>query len=243
MKESLYGLLNLQEVDNDIDELYKHKSDYPARIEELKSLIKELQDDRQAKEEHLAEQEANFRHFHQQQQTAEEDLKKHQNRMLEIKTNREYDALQQEIMALQHAIDEYLAERDKADEEVRKLKNLLTAEKDEVAAKIAAYEAEIADLQEKTRTIDDEVAKTRERRKQAAAQVPARVVDAYERVRRGKHKAVVRVVRGACGGCWRSLPPQRLNELRMSKRIIVCDGCGRILVWDDRDNNSSPGNA
>jgi len=234
MKESLHGLLDLQQVDDEVDALHRHKSDYPARIAELKAQIAAMKGDRESKKQQLAEHQASRRRFTQQLEAAEEGVKKHQTRMPEIKTNREYEAFQQEMMTLHHAIDEYTEEKKKAADEVERLTTLLEQEEVEFEKNLDEYQGEIADLQGKIQTIDDEVATALERRRQVASSIPSRVAGIYERVRRGKKKAVVRVARDACSGCWTSLPPQRINELRMSKRVIVCDGCGRILVWDDR---------
>jgi len=236
MKQGLFDLLGLQDVDNEIDALQKNKSAYPRRAAELRAEMEDLKQDRSAKENQLKQHESGFNHFLQQLNIAEENLKKHQTRLQEIKTNREYDAVQQEIIALEHAIEEYFAERDREDEEVRRLRNLLDEERERFEARIAELESEIADLDEKAATIDSEIAKVMEKRKAVAETVPPRILAVYERVRRGKTNAVVRVSRGACGGCWRSLSPQKLNELRMYNRIIACDGCGRIVVWDDRES-------
>jgi hypothetical protein len=236
MKQGMFDLLGLQDVDNEIDALRKNKSAYPVRSAELQARIVELRDDRAAKEAMLKKHETGFSHFVQQLAATEENLKKHQTRLLEIKTNREYDAVQQEIMGLEQAVEEYFAEREKEDEEVRKLRNLIDEAQEAFDKETTDLEAEVSDLDAKARAIDGEVAQVMEKRKAVAGTVPPRVLSVYERVRHGKKNAVVRVSRGACGGCWRSLPPQRLNELRMFSRIIVCDGCGRILVWDDRES-------
>lgn len=241
MKESLYGLLNLQQVDEEVDALRQHKRDYPARITELEGSMAQLADDRQSKKDQLAEQQSNLKHFSRQLDVAQESVTKHQTRMPEIKSNREYDAYQQEMMALHHAIDEYTEERKKATDEIARLSDLLEQEETEFDRRLNEHEREIAELRQKTQTIDDEVAGALERRKQVAASLSARVVSVYERVRLGKRKAVVRVLREACSGCWTNLPPQKINELRMSKRIIICDGCGRILVWDDRKETDPAG--
>lgn len=238
MKASLFGLLALQEVDNDIDELHQHKRDYPARIEELKGTISGLVEERTKSVERLAELESSFRHFQQQHDAAKEDLVKHQKRLLQIKTNREFDAVQQEIVALQHATDEYEMELLKADEEAAALRVTLSEGEPEHLQKVQAHEQEIAELAAKTRVIDDEVEKVLDRRKEAAEGIERRMLNMYERVRRGKQLAVVRVMRGACSGCWRSLPPQRINELRMNARVMPCEGCGRILVWDEDQSPS-----
>jgi predicted nucleic acid-binding Zn-ribbon protein len=41
---------------------------------------------------------------------------------------------------------------------------------------------------------------------------------------------VVPIVKTACGGCFRTQPPQVLQEARRHDRVLVCDGCGRLLV-------------
>lgn len=236
MKESLYGLLDLQDVDNEVDELKRHKSEYPNRIAELEGLISEIREGRSAKEQELSDQDSAAHHFAQQLETAQENQKKHQTRMLDIKTNREYDALQQEMVAIQHAIDEYTEEQKRASEEVERIRAELEEQKEAAEQQLGQFQEEIDDLRGKVASIDAEVANILERRKKVAAAVPQRIGSIYDRVRRGKKKAIVRVVRDACSGCWTSLPPQKINELRIANRIIVCDGCGRILVWDDRKN-------
>ena len=235
MREDLYGLLDLQEVDNEIDALHRHKKDYPDRIAELQQLISEISGDRKDKSDRLAELEKANRHFQHQLEVAKEDLGKHQERLSQTSNTREYDAVQQEIVSLKHSIDEYEMELLKADEETETLRQEVDAQTEEQSAKLAEHEQEIADLEQKTAAIDSDVARTRKKRESAAEGLPKRLQMAYERVRRGKGLAVVRVTRGACGGCWKSLPPQQINELRRSERINVCEGCGRVLVWDDRE--------
>jgi predicted nucleic acid-binding Zn-ribbon protein len=42
--------------------------------------------------------------------------------------------------------------------------------------------------------------------------------------------AVVPVERDACGGCFNKIPPQKQLDIRMNKKILVCEHCGRIMV-------------
>lgn len=54
----------------------------------------------------------------------------------------------------------------------------------------------------------------------------------YERIRNSREgRAVVAILKGACGGCYRGQPPQMLQEARRGDRLLTCDGCGRLLVW------------
>jgi hypothetical protein len=43
----------------------------------------------------------------------------------------------------------------------------------------------------------------------------------------------VPVERDACGGCFNAIPPQKQSEIRLHKKVIVCENCGRILVDGD----------
>lgn len=67
---------------------------------------------------------------------------------------------------------------------------------------------------------------------QIHSQIDARVLSAYRKVRNNARNglAVVTVKRDACGGCFNKIPPQRQLDIKMSKKIIVCEYCGRILV-------------
>ena len=91
---------------------------------------------------------------------------------------------------------------------------------------------------EELESIDAETAKEVETLNKKAETVSAKIDDrllsAFKKIRAGMHNglAVVKVKRDACGGCFNRIPPQRQLDIRMSKKIIVCEYCGRILVSD-----------
>jgi predicted nucleic acid-binding Zn-ribbon protein len=63
------------------------------------------------------------------------------------------------------------------------------------------------------------------------AELPPVTRQRYERIHSSREgRAVVPVVKNACGGCFRAQPPQMLQEIRRAERLLVCDGCGRILI-------------
>jgi uncharacterized protein len=234
MREDLYSLLKLQDVDNEVDELRRHKKDYPARIEELQALIDETDEAKEDQQQRLADLEKAARNLQGQLEKTREDLAAHQQRLSQTSNTREYDAVQQEIAALKKSIDECEMGLLKGDEENDDVRRAIEESDSDVEDKSKEHEAEIADLKVKMAAIDSEIEKTLVRREADAEELPRRLKMAYERVRRGKLLATVRVTRGACGGCWKNLSPQQVNELRRSDRLSVCESCGRILVWDDR---------
>ena len=74
----------------------------------------------------------------------------------------------------------------------------------------------------------------------AREKIDERLLSAYDRIRKNVRNglAVVTVKRDACGGCFNRIPPQRQLDIRMSKKIIVCEYCGRILVSDLLDSEA-----
>ena len=67
--------------------------------------------------------------------------------------------------------------------------------------------------------------------------IDERLLTAYNRIRSNVRNglAVVTIKRDACGGCYNRIPPQRQAEVRLGKKIIVCEYCGRILVADPEE--------
>jgi predicted nucleic acid-binding Zn-ribbon protein len=95
---------------------------------------------------------------------------------------------------------------------------VLTHKKGELEKIIADTEIEEKDLRKKS--------------EEARAHIDERLLYSYDRIRNSYRNglAVVTVERDACGGCFNSIPPQRQSEIRLHKKIIVCENCGRILV-------------
>ena len=88
---------------------------------------------------------------------------------------------------------------------------------------------ELDEIVEETQKEEEDLLK---KSKKAESQIEERLIIAYKRVRSNAHNglAVVPVQRDACGGCFNKIPPQRQLDIRLRKKIIVCEHCGRILV-------------
>lgn len=233
MKESLFKLLELQEIDNQVDALDQARRDYPAQVtlidQEIEEARKQIQE-QHAKREEL---EKSQRYYERELTAASADLKKHQDRLYEVKTNREYDALQVEIEACRSRV----SEQENA---------LLTAEMalEELIPAIRSLEEACAEtekerlkrretLLQKLNSIGAEVEQRQQRREAVRVHIHPQALAVYDRIRKGRSGlAVVRIVKGACGGCFQEIPPQRASEVRKNSRVIPCESCGRILVWN-----------
>jgi predicted nucleic acid-binding Zn-ribbon protein len=231
MKESLYKLLELQEIDNEIDALEKIRRDYPSEItridQEMDEARRLIQEQRMKREDLEKSQ-----RFHERELTAAmADLKKHQDRLYEVKTNREYDALQVEIEACRGRVTEQENGVLTAEESLEALIPRIQSLEEEFAQGEAEKLKRKEELEARLRSIDSEVQQRRERWETVRLQVIPQAIATYTRLRKGKSGlAVVRVSKGACGGCFREIPPQKASEVRRNNRLIPCESCGRLLV-------------
>ena len=74
--------------------------------------------------------------------------------------------------------------------------------------------------------------KLREKAKNLEVTIEPRLLLAFKRIRKNSRNGlgIVYVQRDACGGCFNKIPPQRQLDVRMRKKIIVCENCGRIMI-------------
>lgn len=163
---------------------------------------------------------------------------------MNVRNNREYDAITKEvelqnleIQLNEKRIKEAYGKIDRKKEEIQGTKDRLDERKKDLEAKKSELEQIKAESQ-------DEENKLMDTREKAKAEIEPRLLKGYERIRKNARNglAVVSVKRGACGGCFAIVPPQRQVDIRERKKLIVCEHCGRILsdVDDDIEELSTP---
>lgn len=233
MKESLLKLLELQEIDNQIDAIERIRRDCPADIARIELEIVGARDqihDQRSKREELEKAQ---RQHERDLNAAMADLKKHQDRLYEVKTNREYDALQIEIEACRSRVTEQENAILGAAESLEGLIPRILAMEEAFAREEQERLKHKGELQEKLDSIASDIQKHQGSREAVRLQVMPRALAVYDRIRKGgRTLAAVRILKGACGGCFLSIPPQRASEVRRSDRVIPCESCGRILIWN-----------
>ena len=232
MKESLALLIKLQTVDSELMEIEEQKGDLPAQVERLSDELDELAKGAAAKRVRLEE----IEHESNQLQGTLEDtrgqLKKYQEQLLLVATNRAYDALSAEIDGAKKSVDEGEFHALELIEE----RQLLT---DELKGDELLAEQKRVDLDTQKKSLKSTVAANDERstalskeRNQIQPQIESRYLGAYERISAAREgRAVVPISRGACGVCFHRIPPQQQVEIKAMDRIVTCDSCGVILYW------------
>ena len=241
MKTDMMKLLNAQEIDLEIDRLGKSKKKYPEQIEMLKKEITDLKESIDDIEVRIHENQKN-RRLIEEELTAERDtLLKKEKRLLETKTNKEYTAVQHEIEMSRMRIDNLETE----DLQLMTESDQLLPQRDELREKYEATRKTnnslLEELQDKYNSHESDIAKLERKRDEILTNVNNRGLVVYKRLRKGKSGLAVAKVdhnKLSCMGCFKQLPPQKALEVRRADKLMFCENCGRILVWDSREETS-----
>ena len=235
MKDSLYSLLELQEIDKEIDTLERSKEEFPDEISRLNAELESARSKIDETEKHVSELASSRRLMEGELDTISADLKKHQDRLYEVKSNREYDALQAEIEALGSKKDEHETGILRSIEDHDDLTTKLTEDKEAFSDREKEILSRIKYLTSRLDSVESDVQKWQRKRKGFENKVERPALSTYNRIRRMVKGgvAVVEIKKGSCGGCFRQLSPQLLVEARRINRVMRCENCGRITVWKD----------
>lgn len=232
MQKDLEMLLKLQEIDYDLMELDRSKDYLPDMINNLKKEIEVTSKNLRESEERLTQQNLQRKRLELDLEQTNTELGKLQKQMLDIKTNREYDALVTEIANRKLKISnteeellETLTEIDELQDKIKEYKEKLSEVKKNNQVQLESLQKELDSIGTKIKQKEDE-------RKNVSVRMNKYILSTYERVKKVKGGvAVVPVKKRACSGCYKSLPPQRIQEIKKGDTLITCDSCGRILIW------------
>ena len=227
-------LLELQEVDFLLLELEHSKTYLPEMITQKEKAIGALETELKTNQDLLTAKTLEIKRLELDTSKFQTELAKLQKQMLDIKTNKEYDALVREIDVRKAAVSQSEEKTLQLMSETEDLKKEIGALKEKLETVKQHSAAELEGLRKELEAIGVKVRAKMEERKSKASRLDRQTLSIYERVRKGRGgHAVVRVTqsRPACSGCYKSLPPQRIQELKREDQVITCQNCGRILIW------------
>ncbi|MDF1545762.1 MAG: C4-type zinc ribbon domain-containing protein [bacterium] len=238
MNNDLELLLKLQVIDYDIGELERSKEYLPDMMSNLRREIDETSESLGTTKASLEEARINQKNLELDIATKEQSLQKFQQQMMSIKTNKEYDALVAEIDTLKTQITEAETELIETIDRIAELEKALEEHAEKMGQVEENNKKQLDILQNKVDTIGDKMADKLASRKDVASSIPRPTLNIYERVRRGKGGTVVVVVKKrACGACYKSLTPKKVQEIKKAAKIHTCDNCGRLMFWEEEESN------
>ncbi len=234
VEEKLKILYELQQVDSKIDEIKTLRGELPLEVQDLEDEIEGLETRIQNLHKEIEEFEAMSHKKKQEIKDAEGLIKKYEEQQNNVRNNREFDSLSKEIEyqkleieLCEKRIKEFNAQAKEKKQSIEQAKTLLEERKIDLKNK----KTELDEIISETQKEEDELNR---RSDTYHEMLESRISLAYKRIRTNARNglAVVTVKRDACGGCFNKIPPQRQLDIKIRKKIIVCEYCGRILVDD-----------
>ena len=232
IEQKLFALYSLQQIDSQIDKIRIIRGELPLEVQDLEDEIIGLETRIENFNTEIESLDQSISEKNNAIKESQSLIKKYEDQQMNVRNNREYDSLSKEvefqnleIQLAEKRINEYKQALVLKNEEIDKSKTVLEERKSDLDIK----KNELQDIVAETEKEEDSlIEKSNEHQKF----IESRLLTAYKRIRKNARNglAVVPVERDACGGCFSKIPPQRQLDIRMHKKIIVCEYCGRILV-------------
>jgi len=238
VKDQLRALVRLQHIDNRIDQIQKLRGDLPEEIRDLEDEKAGLETRLDNYEEEIQEQKVAKRQAELDIKEAEGLIEKYEEQQLEVRNNREFDALTKEIEGQEERIAEAEETIEEAEDTIESNEAAMEETQERLDELDELLDEKRDELEEVVEDTEDEEKTLEELREEAAELVDSRYLKAYsklrDRLRDGR--AVVPLKRGAAAGF--AVPPQRQVEIRKRKTVVACEHTGRIIVDQDLYNET-----
>lgn len=232
IEEKLKNLYELQTMLSEIDKIKTLRGELPLEVQDLEDELEGLATRIEKIRGEINDLNADIATRKQNIETCNASITKYSDQLNNVRNNREYESLSKEIEY--QTLDVQLNEK-----RIKEAQSAIEHKNEEITHCTDLMEERRADLDMKKSELDEIISETkaeeeklRERAKALEATIEPRLLLAFKRIRKNSRNGlgIVYVQRDACGGCFNKIPPQRQLDIRMRKKIIVCEYCGRIMI-------------
>lgn len=232
VEQKLQALYELQTTLTAIDEKRALRGELPLEVQDLEDEIAGLDTRIEKIDTEIKEFQSAITMKKGEVQEAQANLERYNNQLNEVRNNREYDSLSKQI-------DYERLEVELCNKKIKEATDQVAYRTNDLEIAKTEREERQKDLDEKKSELEDILAETREeetmlkeRAKDLEVKIEPRLLSSFKRIRKSARNGlgIVYVQRDACGGCFNKVPPQRQLDIKMHKKIIVCEYCGRILI-------------
>ena len=232
VEEKLKTLYQLQTALSSIDEKRALRGELPLEVQDLEdeiegltTRVEKIQNDINEFERAILQKKAEIA-------DAEQSVARYKAQLDDVKNNREYDTLSKEIEFQSLEIELCNKKIREATSRIAEKKEELAVNQQTIAERtedLDVKKSELEEIMEETRAEEE---KLKEKVKDLESKIETRLLTSFKRIRKNARNGlgVVYVQRDACGGCFNKIPPQRQLDIKMHKKIIVCEYCGRIMI-------------
>lgn len=232
VEQKLKNLYQLQTTLSEIDKIKTLRGELPLEVQDLEDEVEGLKTRIKKQEEDVEAFKVDIAERHEKIKAAQEAIARYKQQLDSVKNNREFDMLNKEIEFQELEVqlqEKKINEAKKAIDERHASMESSNAIINERMEDLTAKRTELEDIVTETKAEEE---KLREKSKSLELLIEPRLLGAFKRIRKNSRNGlgIVYVQRDACGGCFNKIPPQRQLDIRMHKKVIVCEYCGRILV-------------
>ena len=232
VEEKLKNLYQLQTTLSAIDEKRALRGELPLEVQDLEDEIAGLK----TRVEHIEGDINDFQQAVAQKQgeikEAEESVERYKKQLDEVRNNREYDTLTKEIEFQSLEIELCNKKIKEANAKVEDKKRELVRTNDLINDRQQALDEKKSELDEIMQETREEEQALKAKAEDLETKIEPRLLSSFKRIRKNARNGlgIVYVQRDACGGCFNKIPPQRQLDIKMHKKVIVCEYCGRIMI-------------
>jgi predicted nucleic acid-binding Zn-ribbon protein len=235
VEDKLKSLFKLQSYLSEIDRIKTLRGELPLEVADLDDEIAGLGTRINNFQLEVKQLEENTKLQKGKIETSKAKIEKYNKQLDNVRNSKEYDHLSKEIEfeTLEIALSE---------KHIREFEQEINSIKEQIKEANELLKEKTADLEHKKKELDDIVSETkakeekiREKAKKTETTIEPRLLTAFKRIRKNARNGlgVVPIQRGACGGCFNKIPPQKQMDIKLRKKIIVCEYCGRIMIDPD----------
>ena len=232
VESKLQTLYQLQATLSAIDEKRALRGELPLEVQDLEDEIAGLK----TRIEHIEGDINDFQQAVAQKQgeikEAEESVERYKKQLDEVRNNREYDTLTKEIEFQSLEIELCNKKIKEANAKVEDKKRELARTNDLINDRQQALDEKKSELDEIMQETREEEQVLKAKAEELETKIEPRLLSSFKRIRKNARNGlgIVYVQRDACGGCFNKIPPQRQLDIKMHKKVIVCEYCGRIMI-------------
>lgn len=232
VEEKLTALYKLQTMMSEIDKIKTLRGELPLEVQDLEDEVAGLDTRIQNFQADLKDIDSAIAQQKNKIVDSNSLIQRYKEQLENVRNNREFDNLTKEVEfqgleveLAEKRIREFTADSKAIAEEIQKSKENLK----ERTLDLRSKKEELNEIVTETKQQEEQL---REQAKQLETAIEPRLLAAFKRIRKNARNglAVVYIQRDACGGCFNKIPPQRQLDIKLRKKIIVCEHCGRIMV-------------
>jgi hypothetical protein len=212
----------------------REKSQIPQTIASLEEDLKREEEKFRLAKEGLEKLQKDRRKREKDLEEEVDRVKKAEARVLEIKTNKEYQAVLKEIDNAKKLNRQREEEILDILEKLEESQKQITRGEKELEEKRKEKERQVTDLRQKESSFEQEMAGKVQQKEQKEKEIPPELLSRYRMLAEKRQGiAVARVVQGVCQACHMNLRPQLYIDLQKQDSLILCPNCSRMLFWDN----------